>query len=235
MPGGGISTRRQRGKHMIDYERARRQMVDTQLRTSSITDRRLLRVMGQVPREQFVPASRRDLAYVDAALPLDCESGRRQLAAPAGFARLVQLAAITEGDKVLDLGCGSGYSTAVLAGLAGSVVSVEPDAKLAAEAEAKISALGITNATVLHGGLFTAARPGGPFDVIVVEGTVGRVPDSLFPQLTQGGRLVVAVQGAGTGVAHLFVKAGPDVTGRSDFDLLLPPLPIPHVPEAFVF
>src|SRR3569833_3573996 len=97
---------------MIDFAQARKTMVDNQLRTSGSTDRRLLAAMGEVPREAFVPAARRGLAYIDEAQPL---GGRRRLGPPAPFAKLIQLAAVEHTDRVLDVGCGSGYSRAVLA------------------------------------------------------------------------------------------------------------------------
>src|SRR3954463_10289763 len=110
---------------MTDFAHARRTMVDNQLRTSGITDHRLLGAMGEVPRERFVPAARQTLEYIDEAKPL---SATRKLGPPAPFARLVQLAAIQHSDRVLDVGCGTGYSAAVLGHLASEVVAVEDDA-----------------------------------------------------------------------------------------------------------
>src|SRR5690606_1584450 len=116
---------------MTDFAQARKAMVDHQLRTRDITDRRLLAAMGKVTREAFVPEARRSLAYVDRPQQLVEEPGGRALRAPTPFARLVQLAGVGANDRVLDIGCGSGYSTAVLAELAAAVVGVEATAALA--------------------------------------------------------------------------------------------------------
>ena len=139
---------------MTDYDRARKLMVDNQLRTAGITDRRLLAAMGEVPRERFVPEVRRGLAYIDEAIPV---GGARKLGAPAPFAKLIQLAEIDGTDHVLDLGCGTGYSAAVLARLGASVVAVESEAALAAEARSTLSALGIGNVTLVEGDMLDYA------------------------------------------------------------------------------
>lgn len=207
---------------MTDFAHARRIMVDNQLRTSGITDRRLLAAMGEVPRELFVPAVRRELAYIDAAQPLNAS---RWLGAPAPFARLVQLAAIEHTDRVLDLGCGTGYSSAVLARLAAEVVAVDDDASLAADARKALAAVGASNVTVVDGALSTAGKDRAPFDVILLEGVVAEVPDALFGQLGPEGRLVALIGAAGqVPVAHLFAKSGKGIAARADFDARLPPL-----------
>lgn len=207
---------------MTDFDRARKLMVDNQLRTSGITDRRLLTAMGEVAREQFVPEVRRGLAYIDEAIPV---GGGRKLGAPAPFAKLVQLAEIDGTDHVLDLGCGTGYSAAVIARLAASVVAVESEAALAAEARFTLGALGATNVTVVDGALETAGRAKGPYDVIVIEGVVEMVPDALFAQLKPEGRVVALVaEGGKPAVAHLFARSGKGIAARPAFDATLPPL-----------
>jgi protein-L-isoaspartate(D-aspartate) O-methyltransferase len=217
---------------MTDHDRARKLMVDNQLRTSGITDRRLLAAMGEVPREKFVPEVRRALAYIDEALPV---GGARRLGAPAPFAKLIQLAAIEHTDKVLDLGCGPGYSAAVLARLAESVVAVESETALAATARTVLKEIGASNVTVVEGPLETAGKAKGPYDVIVVEGALASVPDSLLAQLKPEGRLVALISGGGrTAVAHLFVKSGKGIASRADFDARLPPL-VAARDEGFVF
>lgn len=216
----------------IDYERARQTMVDNQLRTSAITDRRLLTVMGEVPRECFVPPAREVLAYTDASHPL---GGARQLGAPAPFAKLVQLAEIEHTDHVLDVGCGTGYSTAVLARLAATVVGVESEAGLAASARRTLAEIGAANVSIVDGDLSTAAKSKGPYDVIVIEGTVTEVPDAYFDQLKPEGRLVALVaEGGRVAVAHLYAKSGKGIASRADFDARLPPLS-PVQSDSFVF
>ncbi len=135
---------------MIDFAHARKAMVDNQLRTSNVTDRRLLAVMGEVPRERFVPAVRQPLAYIDEPHPLHGAPGR-YLGSPAPFAKLVQLAAIVHTDHVLDLGCGNGYSAAVLGKLAGTVVALGSGFHSCGGCPRCAEELGIANVTVVEG------------------------------------------------------------------------------------
>ena len=207
---------------MTDFDRARKVMVDNQLRTAGITDRRVLAAMGEVPREQFVPEVRRGLAYIDEAIAV---GGARKLGAPAPFAKLIQLAEVDGTDHVLDLGCGTGYSAAVLGQLAASVVAVESEPALAATARSALAGVGATNVTVVEGALETAGKSKGPYDVIVIEGTVEQVPDALFGQLKPEGTLVALLAEAGRpAVAHLFARSGKGIASRAVFDAQLPPL-----------
>ena len=219
---------------MTDFARARKTMVDNQLRTSAITDHRLLTAMGEVPREQFVPAVRRSLAYIDEAQPLDGATVRK-LSAPAQFARLVQLASIEHTDHVLDVGAGTGYSSAILARLAASVVAVEDDDKLAAEARKTLADLGVGNVKIHVGPLASAGAADAPYDVIILEGAVSSVPQSLLSQLKPEGRLValIAVPGK-VPVAHLYARSGEHVASSAAFDARLPPL-MPAADPGFVF
>jgi protein-L-isoaspartate(D-aspartate) O-methyltransferase len=217
---------------MIDFERARRLMVDNQLRTSGITDHRLLAAMSEVPRERFISGPRHTLAYIDEAQPI---SATRKMASPAAFARLVQLAAVEHTDRVLDLGCGTGYSTAVLVRLAAHVTAVDDEVELAARARTTLADLAIDNAEVVVGPLAAAAASGGPYDVVVVEGALESVPDSFLALLKPEGRLVAATAERGRPpVAHLFVNAGRGVAASAAFDANLPPLARPSDP-GFVF
>ena len=209
---------------MTDFARVRKMMVENQLRTSNITDKRVLAVMGEVPREMFVPEARRDLAYIDEAHRLPAEGAPRYLPPPAPFGRLLQIAGINTGNTVLDLGCGTGYSTAVLANLAIKVVAVETDASLAAVAEANLAALSIHNVTVIVGPVELGAAKHGPFDVIMLEGAVDAVPPALFAQLRDEGRLVALVRQGATAVANVYVKSGGDVAARGEFNASLPSL-----------
>lgn len=219
---------------MTDFAHARKLMVDNQLRTSAVTDRRVLAAMGEVPREEFVIGSRHGLAYIDEPLPLAGAPGR-WLGSPAPFARLLQLAAVEPTDHVLDLAAGSGYSAAVLARLAASVVAVESHAGLAGIARDTLGRLGVSNVTVEVGPIETAGAAKGPYDLIVIEGTVSDVPQPLFAQLKPRGRLVALI-GANDrpAVAHLFAHSGNGIAARAEFDARLPPL-VAEKPETFVF
>jgi protein-L-isoaspartate(D-aspartate) O-methyltransferase len=207
---------------MIDFEHARTVMVDTQLRPANISDRKLLAAMGRIPREKFVPEARAAIAYVDIAQPL--AQGGRQLASAVTFARLAQLAEISPDDFVLDIGCGTGYSTAILAELAGAVVGIDDDDALVEAANANLADLDIGNATILKSDLAGGVPSEAPFDVIVFEGAVGAVPEALLAQLRDGGRLVAMITEGATATATIFVKSGKDIAMRPTFNASMPPL-----------
>jgi protein-L-isoaspartate(D-aspartate) O-methyltransferase len=219
---------------MTDYKRARKAMVDNQLLTSGVTDRRILSAMGEVARELFVPAARLPLAYIDEAHMLPGASGRA-LAAPAPFGKLVQLAAVGPDDTVLDVGTGTGYSAAVLTRLAGKVVALESDPQLAAAARAALPQVGAGAVTVVEGALEAGAAKHGPYDLIIVEGAVAEVPAKLLSQLKEGGRLVALVRSGPAAVANLFVRSGNDFAARAEFNTTLPPLSSERPAETFVF
>jgi protein-L-isoaspartate(D-aspartate) O-methyltransferase len=169
------------------YAEARRNMVDNQLRANKVTDEALLAAMAELPREDFLPESLAGIADVDEDVPL----GRgRVLMEPMVFARLVQAARVGPGDRVLDLGCATGYSTAVLAKLAKSVVAVECDAGLARRARGALAAHRIANAAVVDGALERGHAALAPYDVILIGGAIERLPRAVSDQLAFGGRLV---------------------------------------------
>jgi protein-L-isoaspartate(D-aspartate) O-methyltransferase len=215
---------------MVDYDLARKMMVDNQLRTHSVNERRLLSVMGRVPREQFVPEARKAIAYIDDTQPLGA-IGSRFMAPPSLLAKLVQLAEVQAGEDVLDIGAGTGYSAAVLAGLGANVWGLEEDATLVAEANANLASLGITAAVSLG----SIADVTGTYDVILLQGAVETVPPSLFARLKNGGRLVVMVRQGAVAVANVFVKSGNGVTARAEFNANLRPLVSTRPAEQFVF
>jgi protein-L-isoaspartate(D-aspartate) O-methyltransferase len=216
---------------MIDYELARKLMVDNQLRTHHVTERRILAVMGRVPREVFVSEARRPLAYIDDTQPLGA-TGSRFMAPPSLLAKLVQLADVQPGDEVLDIGAGSGYSAAVLAGLGAIVHGLEEDAALVAEANANLASLGVANASVSLGSF---GDINGAYDVIMLQGAVEAVPANLFARLKDGGRLVAMIRQGVVAVANLYVKSGAGVTARAEFNASLPPLSAVRPAEQFVF
>lgn len=223
---------------MGDFAEARQRMVDNQLRTNDVTDHRILSAMGAVPRELFLPKPRRAIGYIDE--DVEVQSGgdgrsARYLMKPHVFARLVQLAEIKSDDLVLVVGCASGYATAVLARIAGSVVGLESDDALATAAGDTLVELGIDNAAVVAGDL-PAGLPGeGPYDVIFVDGAVEVLPESLTAQLTEGGRLV-CIQGTGNSAeAIVATRSGGEIGTRTAFNAATHPLPGFQRPREFVF
>jgi protein-L-isoaspartate(D-aspartate) O-methyltransferase len=208
-----------------NYSEMRVKMVDGQIRTTDVTNSAILLAMGTVPREAFVDASLRDLAYIDVDLEIAAAEGGRParfLMEPSPFAKLLQLAEIQPGDRVLDVGCGTGYSSAVLSSLAGSVVALESDSRLAGRAAQLVGDLGLDNVTVVTGSL-------------VQGGAVDEIPQALFDQLKERGRLV-AVEGLGNaGVARLYLKDNGLVTGRRAFNAAVKPLPGFERIKAFEF
>lgn len=214
---------------MADFAAARLKMVDNQLRTSAVNDHRVLAAMGEVPRERFVPAERQALAYADVAHALGAD---RYLGPPAPFAKLVQLAEIKHTDRVLDVGAGTGYDTAVLARLGAEVTGLEADAALAQQASANLA--GVGNAHIVVGPLDGSGLSEN-YDVIVVSGAIDAEPMQFFSRLNDGGRLVALVRSAGPAVAMVYVRAGDEVTARSEFNTSLPPLARVKRADTFTF
>lgn len=183
----------------MDTAIQRKNMVESQVRPSDVTDRRILRAMLELPREAFVPEAVKALAYIDGPVPLT-EVGRvRRALLPARiFAKLVQAADIEPSATVLDVGAGTGYSSALLARLAAGVVALESDPELAAAATRNLASAGASNVSVITGDLAGGSPQEGPYDAIIVEGAVEREPRELLEQLKAGGRLV-AIAGGGRG------------------------------------
>jgi protein-L-isoaspartate(D-aspartate) O-methyltransferase len=219
---------------MVDFAQARRTMVDGQVRTSDVTGLRLIAAMLDVPREQFVPAARRAIAYLDIDVPVDAAGGRALLK-PMVLAKLLQAAGIGEGDRVLDVGCATGYSAAVLARLAGEVVALEEDGALARTAGETLAASGASNVSVVSGPLPDGWAQGAPYDVIVVEGASEVVPAALLSQLKDGGRLLAVIGTGPMGKATIFRRSGGHPTAQTLFDATAPLLPGFARPAAFVF
>jgi len=174
----------------------RRTMVDCQIRTFDVTDPGVIARFLDVPREIFLPAKWRGFAYSDKALDIIADSvsgASRQLLPPLVLARLLQGATIQPGDKVLDIAAATGYSTALLAGLAGEVTALESAPAFAALIESHLRACNIHNAQVVTGALAKGVSKTAPYDVIFINGAVEADLEILFQQLNEGGRLL-AVQ-----------------------------------------
>jgi protein-L-isoaspartate(D-aspartate) O-methyltransferase len=213
---------------MTDSKQQRINMVESQVRPSDVTDRRIIRAMLEVPREVFVPRSLQALAYMDEPVPAVEPAGGRSgrfLLAPRTFAKLVQLAEIGPDAVVLDVGCATGYSTAVLARLAKAVVAVEVDTALAIQATQTLRQLGANNALVIEGALEMGAPSHAPFDAILLEGAVPRVPGGLLEQLKDGARLVAVTADGTFGRAQVWQRTGKVFDSRPVFDAGAEPLP----------
>jgi protein-L-isoaspartate(D-aspartate) O-methyltransferase len=217
---------------MTDFERQRLTMVETQLRPNEVTETRLLAALRELPRERFVPRKLSALAYMDEGIevfPAIDGAPARFLLAPMVLARLVQLAAVQPEDAVLDVGCATGYSTAVLARLGRSVIGLEPEPELAEAARHILREVGIANVEIVEGALGHGYPAAGPYDVILLNGSVPEVPEALISQLKEGGRLAAVLSnGGGTGShgkAYLLVKVGGEVSGLPHFDAGARPLP----------
>ena len=217
---------------MSDFAERRRIMVDTQVRPSDVTKFPIIDAMLTVPRERFVPDARRDTAYAGEHVPL---GAGRVVLDPRILAKMLDAADIDPADLVLVVGTGLGYTAAVVARLAEAVVALEEDADMASEAERTLGETGADNAAVVEGPLAEGAAKHGPYDVILVEGGVETMPESLTGQLKDGGRIVAIFMEGRLGfarVGHLFDGA---ISWRESFNADAPVLPGFERAPAFVF
>lgn len=214
----------------------RKNMVESQVRPSDVTDRRITGAMELIPRERFVPAAVATLAYMDDALAV---APGRSLMAPRTFARLVQLADIQSSDKVLIIGALGGYSTAIIASLSTNVVALESDAAMTLASKAVLGDLKIAHVTVVTGALENGWQASAPYDVVVIEGAIERVPDALLAQLRPNGRMVAIENSGGVGRATLIQAVGPEgrrtLSRRVAFEAAAACLPGFERPKVFAF
>jgi protein-L-isoaspartate(D-aspartate) O-methyltransferase len=217
---------------MIDFEAARLKMVDTQIRTTDVTSHSVLRAFYNVPREAFVPEKLKSLAYIDG--DIEVSPGRYMIKA-SPLAKLLQLAAITKDDVVLEVGGATGYTSALLSRLAGSVVSLEEDEALAAQSSATLSSLGYDNVAVVNGPLEQGYAAEAPYDLIFLNGAVEQVPAALLDQLRDGGRLVGVIGYGSTGQAKVLVRENGVISEGSAFNSSVRPLPGFRIEREFVF
>jgi protein-L-isoaspartate(D-aspartate) O-methyltransferase len=218
---------------MYDYAKARLAMVNSQIRPSDVTDHRIQDAMGSIPRELFLPKSQLSKAYADAEVAL---SETRSMLRPREFAKLVHAARVKQTDVVLDIACGRGYSSAVLARLAETVIGLEDaQSKLAAKTGDRLSKVGADNAVIIEGELAAGVPGQGPFDVIFVNGAVSAPAPAWLDQLAENGRLAVIERDGVIGRAMIYTKTSGHVGERAVFDAAPPFLPGFEAITGFVF
>ncbi len=212
---------------MSEFSTRRVMMVDTQVRPSDVTKFPIIAAMLAVPRESFVPQVMREAAYVGQNIEI---AHRRVVLEARSLAKLLDMLDIQPGERVLDLGCGLGYSTAVMAEMGCDVVAVEEDAAMAAAAKAALAG----RATVVAGALAAGAKSDGPFDIIIAQGAVEVVPDAVLNQLKEGGRIAAIFMSGALGTARIGYKLDGVVSWRSIFNATAPILPGFEAERGFV-
>ncbi|MHA6289195.1 protein-L-isoaspartate O-methyltransferase family protein [Maricaulis sp. CAU 1757] len=200
---------------MSEFDQARKHMVDSQIRPSDVTDRRLLAALERTPRHLFVPRSRRASAYADTSV---ATSDQRKAMRPRDLAKLIHAADIQPDELVLDIACGRGYSTAILAHMAETVVGVDNDEDGLSRATDNLNMVGADNAVVVEGDPKQGVPSQGPFNVIFVNGAVETVPQAWFDQLAENGRLAVVIRKGPVGKATIFTRSGAGIGERVVFD-----------------
>ena len=213
---------------MIDYARLRQNMVETQVMPNDVTDRRILRAMRDVPRERFVPGPKAMVAYMDSeieVIPSVRGANGRSLVSPMLVGKLLQAASLEPGERVLEIGCATGYLSAVAAHIAGEVVGLEDNPELVKVARAVTAELGLANVQIVEGPLAAGFAAGEPFDVILLNGQIPEIPKELFQQLTPGGRILAIVGSSQLARAMIGTYIGGSSTIRGLFDASARPLP----------
>jgi protein-L-isoaspartate(D-aspartate) O-methyltransferase len=217
---------------MIDFQAARAKMVDNQVRTTDVTSHSVLQAFFAVDREGFVPEKSKPLAYIDTDIEL---APGRYLMEASPLAKLLQMAAITKEDRVLEVGTGTGYVAALLSKVAGSVVALESDEALAGQATENLASRGCDNVKVVVGVLEEGHASEAPYDVIFVNGAIEDVPAALLEQLGEGGRLVAVIGYGNAAQAKLLLQERGAISQSSYFNLSVKPLPGFRKAKDFVF
>ncbi len=216
---------------MPDFRAQRLNMVDSQVRANDVTDVRIQDAMREVPRERFVSTAEQAVAYADTIVEI---VPGRFLLDPRTFSKLAEIAEIEPTDRVLDVGCASGYSTAVLSRLAHDTIGLEEDAELVRIATDVLPSLGVSS-RVVQGKLSDGHAAGAPYNVIFVNGAIEELPPTLERQLAEGGRLVAIRRQGPQGRGCLFLRENGRMSSRADFDAAVPLLPGFSAPKSFVF
>ncbi len=200
---------------MTDYAKRRTMMVDTQVRPSDVTKFPIIDAMLSIPREYYVPDSMIEAAYVGENLEI---GGGRVIIDPRTLAKLLDALDVRPDHVALDLGCGLGYSTAILSRLCDFVVAVEDDETRAEEAQNILSGQGVDNAAVMTGPLPEGAQKSGPYDIIIIQGAVEEVPAAIIDQLREGGRIGCIFGEGALGVVRVGHKIDGNVNWRFSFN-----------------
>ena len=217
---------------MFDFKAARHHMVESQIRTSDVTDLKVIKAFRNFSRENFVPKIHRALAYGDAHI--DLGNGRIMIR-PRDFAKMVQAAKILPTDIILDIACGRGYSTAILAQLSDTVVALDNNEMDVVKATDGLIETEVANAAVVQGELKDGAAKHGPFDVIFVNGSIPEVPETWTNQLAENGRLVCLIQNGPIGQVRVYTKVNDTIGETIAFDASAPTLPGFEKEEVFSF
>ncbi|MFZ9684352.1 MAG: protein-L-isoaspartate O-methyltransferase family protein [Gemmobacter sp.] len=215
---------------MPDFAARRETMVDTQVRPADVTRYPIIAAMLAVAREHHVPPGLREAAYADQDLAI---APGRALMAPRSFAKMLDALDLRPAEIVLDVGAGLGYGPAVLARLVDTVVAIESDPALAAEAERVLAADGVDTVAVIAGPLEAGAARHGPYDAIVIEGAAEVVPEAILGQLKDGGRIAAIFVNGPVGVCRIGVRAGDSIGWRDAFNATAPLLPGFARPRSF--
>lgn len=216
-----------------NYAVCRSHMITGQLMTNDVIDPRILAAIRETPREAFLPESLKHVAYVDEDLPL---GQGRYVMEPLVFARLLDASAVQETDKVLDIGVGMGYSTAVLARLTRQVTGLEENEELWQKAQMNVTSQLIRNADVVKGQLAYGYARSAPYDVIVLQGACEIMPEAILDQLSDGGRLLAVMRrGKAPGQLWRYQRVGETIAKTELFDAQVPHLPGFQQPETFRF
>lgn len=217
---------------MSDFATARSNMVECQLRPSNVDDPHILQAFASVPREIFLPARLRPVAYQDEDIDL---GNGRHLIEPLALGRMVQLARPEPGDVALVLGCDTGYAAAILSNLIATVFLLAPDAEAVAPLEARFDEFGFDSVVVQPGRAHEGLPQQAPFNLILLAGSVPAVPEPLLEQLEDGGRLTAVVERGRAGQIAVFTRVGKAWGVRYPFDAWIPPLPELQPAAAFEF
>ena len=207
---------------MTDFETRRRMMVDTQVRPSDVTKYPVLDALLEVRREMYVPDALRDVAYMDNSITL---GENRVVLEARTFSKMLDTLDIQQDEMALNIGCGLGYSAAVLGRLCEAVVAVEQDETLASEAESILGSEGADNVAVVGGPLTEGDAKHGPYDVIILEGAVEEMPEALTDQLKEGGRIAAVFMDGALGMVRIGLKSGGKISWRFSFNATAPVLP----------